>query len=108
MREAELQREAQTQPTLELPSVADIQCTQNAGHGVVIPSGGGIAAIPPVEHGRAIDVPRTSVKAVGWNEHTPKQFWSMSVNLSWSDPRNELSRMKDHDIANRKGLDTKQ
>ena len=32
----------------------------------------------------------------------------MSVNLSWSDLRNELSRMKDHDIANRKGLDTKQ
>ena len=32
----------------------------------------------------------------------------MSVNLSWSDPRNELSRMKDHDIANRKGLDAKQ
>ena len=61
MREAELQREAQTQPKLQLPSVADIQCTQNAGHGVVIPSGGGIAAIPRVEHGRAIDVPRTSV-----------------------------------------------
>ena len=44
MREAKLQQEAQTQPKLELPSVADIQCTQNAGHGVVIPSGGGIAA----------------------------------------------------------------
>ena len=53
-REAEPQREAQ------LPSVANIQCTQNAGHGVVIPSGGGIAATPWVEHGRAIDVPRTS------------------------------------------------
>ena len=62
MREAELQREAQTQPKLELPSVADIQCTQNAGHGVVIPSGGGIAVIPWVEHGRAVDVPRTSVR----------------------------------------------
>ena len=60
MREAEVQREAQTQPKLELPSVADIQCTQNAGHGVVIPSRGGIAAIAWVEHGRAIDVPRTS------------------------------------------------
>ena len=32
---------------------------ENAGHGVVIPSGGGI---PRVEHGRAIDVPRTSVR----------------------------------------------
>ena len=53
---------SQTQPKLELPSVADIQCTQNAGHGVVKPSGGGIAAIPRVEHGRAIDVPRTSVE----------------------------------------------
>ena len=40
--------EAQTQLELELPSVADIQCTQNAGHGVV--------------NGRAIDVPRTSVR----------------------------------------------
>ena len=47
---------------LELPLVADIQCTQNAGRGVAIPSGGGIAAIWRVEHGRAIDVPRTSVR----------------------------------------------
>ena len=62
MREAKLQREAQTPPKLELPSVADIQCTQNAGHGVVIPSGGGIAAILRVEHGRPIDVPRTSAR----------------------------------------------
>ena len=62
MREAELQREAQTQPKLELPSVADIQCTQNAGHGVVIPSGGSIAAIPRVKHGRTVDVPRTSLR----------------------------------------------
>ena len=53
--------EAQTQPKLELPSVADIQCTQKAGHGVVIPTGGGISAFPWVEHGRAIDVPRTSL-----------------------------------------------
>ena len=43
--------------------------------------------------------PMPSVKAAGW---------SMSVNLSWSDPRNEFFRMKDHDIANRKGLDAKQ
>ena len=62
MREAELQRDAQTQPKLELPSVTDIQCTQNAGHGVVIPSGRGIAAILRVEHRRAIDVPRTSAR----------------------------------------------
>ena len=62
MREAELQRDAQTQPKLELPSVADIQCTQNAGHGGVIPSGGGIAAISRVEHGRAIDVARSSAR----------------------------------------------
>ena len=41
-----IRTEAQTQPKLELPSVADIQCTQNAVHGVVIPSGGSIAAIP--------------------------------------------------------------
>ena len=59
---SDIRTEAQTQPKLELPSVADIQCTQNAGHGVFIPSGGGIAAIPRVEHGRAIDVPRTSVR----------------------------------------------
>ena len=32
----------------------------------------------------------------------------MSVNLSWSDPRNKLSLMKDHDIANRMDLDAKQ
>ena len=31
----------------------------------------------------------------------------MSVNLSWNDLRNELSRMKDHDIAYRKCLDAK-
>ena len=43
-------------------TVADVQRTQNAGHGVVVPSGRGIAAIPWVEHGRAIDVPRTSVR----------------------------------------------
>ena len=59
---SDIRTEAQTQPKLKLPSVADIQCTQNAGHGVVVPSGGGIVAIPRVEHGRAIDVPRTSVK----------------------------------------------
>ena len=57
---SDVRTEAQTQPKLELPSFADIQRTQNAGHGVVIPSGGGIAAIQRVEHGRAIDVPRTS------------------------------------------------
>ena len=62
MREAELQRKAQTQPKVKLPSVADIQCTQNAGHGGVTPSGGGIAAIPRVEHRRATDAPRTSVR----------------------------------------------
>ena len=71
MREAELQREAQTQPKLELPSVADIQCTQNAGHGGVIPSGGGIAAIPRVEHGRAIDVPRTSEREALMSDGEP-------------------------------------
>ena len=59
---SDIRTDAQTQPKLELPSVADIQCTQNAGHGVVIPSGEGIAAIPRMEHGRAIDVPRTSVR----------------------------------------------
>ena len=58
---SDIRTEAQTQP-IKLPSVADIQCMQNAGHGVVVPSGGGIAAIPRVEHGRAIDVPRTSVR----------------------------------------------
>ena len=58
---SDIRTEAQTEPKLELPSVPDIQCTQKAGHGVVIPSGGGISAIPWVEHGRAIDVPRTSV-----------------------------------------------
>ena len=71
MREAELQREAQTQPAKTETAV------------------GGIAAIPRVKHGRAIDVPRTSVrddlmtdgepmpsvKAVGCNDHTPKRFW---------------------------------
>ena len=59
---SDIRTEAQTQPKLELPSVADIHRTQNAGHGVVIPRGGGIAAIPRVEHGRTIDVPRTSVR----------------------------------------------
>jgi len=117
-----IRTKAETQPKLELPSAADIQCTQNAGHGVVMPSGGGVAAIPRVEHGRAIDAPRTSgrdvlvtdgepmslVKAAGRNDHIPKEFWSTSVNLSWCDPRIELSRKKDHDIANRKGLDAKQ
>ena len=59
---SDIRTEAQTQPKLELPSVADIQCTQSAGHGFVIPSGGGIAAIPQMGHGRAIDVLRTSVR----------------------------------------------
>ena len=59
---SDIRTEAQTQPKLVLPSVADIQCMQNAGHGVVMHSGGGIAAIPRMEHVRAIDVPRASVR----------------------------------------------
>ena len=45
-----------------LAGSSDAARTGTACHGVVIPSGGGIAAIPRVDHGRAIDVPRTSVR----------------------------------------------
>jgi hypothetical protein len=116
-----IRQPADNQPQLNMPSPQDIKITQNAGHGVVIPSGGGIAAIPQ-NNCRGMDVPRTSDKHVlvtdGEPMHVvrasqkddvaiPKEFWGTSVNLHWSDPRIEMSRRKNHEIADRSGIDAK-
>jgi len=110
------------QPHLSMPNPQDIKITQNAGHGVVIPSGGGMAAIPDMDCLRGRNVPRTSDKNVlvtdGDAMHVvraskkddvaiPKEFWGTSVNLHWSDPRIEMSRRKNHEIADRSRIDAK-
>jgi len=89
---------------MNMPSPADIQCTQNAGHGVVIPSDSGgragsrAAGTTPrttgpevlVADGDAMPI----MKAGGKDAHIPQEFWQNSVQLQWHDPRNELSRLK--------------
>jgi len=103
-------------PDLSMPSAADIRSTQNAGHGVVMQSGGypgggggrvegfggavSIGQSPnaisssdggemPVVYSSAKDKHRQQDSAI------PKEFWNTSVQLSWSDPRNEMRRGRD-------------
>jgi hypothetical protein len=88
-------------PDLSLPNPSDIQCTQNAGHNVVIPSSvrpEALAGKPRisgqdalVEEGEVIPV----VKAGGKDKAIPKEFWQTSVNLQWSDTRSEFCRQRD-------------
>lgn len=77
------------EPNLHMPSPADLQCTQNAGHGVVMPSGSFTA-----KHIEANE-PMTVMQASKKGDAIPKEFWATSVKLEWSDPRNEISRNKD-------------
>jgi len=107
-------------PSMNLPRPSDIQCTQNAGHGVVIPSNIGVdrrgcpGQAPPTATAASFQgyVPRGSTPRIsgpevlvtdgdpmpvlkaGGKDHStiPQEFWQTSVNLQWHDPRNELSR----------------
>lgn len=96
-------------PNMDLPRPGDIQATQNAGHGVVIPStvgvdrGGSPNPLPSFPKG---STPRASgqqvlvtdgdpmpVTKAGYKvEAIPQEFWQTNVNLQWHDPRNEMSR----------------
>lgn len=100
-------------PSMDLPRPSDIQATQNAGHGVVIPSGTGVdvrcSERGPLRTLPSASVPRTSgpqalvdngdvmpvLKSSGKDlkkEVIPQEFWYTDVNLQWHDPRNEMSR----------------
>mmetsp|Transcript_42660 Transcript_42660/g.110286 ORF Transcript_42660/g.110286 Transcript_42660/m.110286 type:complete len:486 (+) Transcript_42660:74-1531(+) len=100
-------------PEIQMPSAADIKCTQNAGHGAVLPGGGqeNQRALRPGPAGRPAGVgpsPRTTseclvydgephnvVRASGRDsEAIPKEFWNCSVNLQWHDTRNEQCRQR--------------
>lgn len=102
-----------SQRDLSLPSPSDIQCTQNIGSNVVLPQERPAPArrawedneepLPArasstnclVADGQVIPVVRSQK-----DPHSiPKEYRAVSVNLQWSDPRNELNRMK----ANRDG-----
>jgi len=96
-------------PSMDLPRPSDMQCTQNAGHGVVMPSNVGVdcrgSRGPQSVNGQAF---RTScaevmvndgdimpvVKAGNRADRTaiPQEYWQTSVNLQWHDPTNERSR----------------
>lgn len=101
----------QHSPSMELPSPADIKCTQLRGSGCVqqsgchhkqrwdamAPSGYPSARSPRqtdrqaiVNDGEVIPV----VQASKSQEHIPKEFWATSVKLQWHDTRNEMSRPK--------------
>jgi len=89
-------------PDLQLPSPADIQCTQNAGHNVVLPAGAGEVA-PRHDLSMRTSGPQALVgdgdvmpivQAGGKDKAIPREFWATSVNLQWHDPRNELHRAK--------------
>lgn len=101
---------ARTPPSMDLPRPADIQCTQNAGHAVVLPSDIGVDSRGGYGGtGREVakgPTPRSSgpqylvtdgdpmpvTRAGGKDVTIPQEFWQTSVNLQWHDPRNELSR----------------
>jgi len=93
-------------PSMALPRPSDIQCTQNAGHGVVMPSDIGVdrrglpKAQPKVTTQRTSGPevlvtdgdPMPVTKAGNKDEMIPQEFWQTNVNLQWHDPRNEMSR----------------
>lgn len=91
-------------PPMDLPCPSDIQCTQNAGHGVVIPSNIGVdrrgrqpqSSAQFRSSGPEALVTDGNVMPVlqsGYKDATiPQEFWHTDVNLQWHDPRNELSR----------------
>jgi len=95
-------------PSMDLPRPSDIQCTQNAGHGVVIPSDIGVdrRGAAPRSPAKGMTFTHSSgpeaivadgdsmpVLRAGYKDETiPQEFWQTNVNLQWHDPRNELSR----------------
>lgn len=91
-------------PEISMPSAGDMKCTQNAGSGVVLPSGGQgqefSQSTPRTQRTTTRDVlvhegeARHVVRHAGKDEAIPKEFWSTSVNLQWHDTRNEQCRMK--------------
>lgn len=114
-RQQELYRDVKTSlrannnvaPEIALPSAADIKCTQNAGHNVVIPARGAQESRPAAA-GRTGPSPRTDQEVLVYDgephavqrasgrdtEAIPKEFWSTSVNLQWHDTRNEQCRSR--------------
>lgn len=87
-------------PELSMPSAGDIKCTQNAGHGVVLPSNYAIQPSQRPSSGMTgpevlvYDGEAGSVLHAAARDHAaiPKEFWSTSVNLQWHDTRNEKCR----------------
>lgn len=68
---------------LDLPPPADVRQTQNHGHDAVL---GKALPVGTPEDIRLIHAhPDTSI---------PQEYWKTDVNLTWSDPRNELNREK--------------
>lgn len=94
-------------PELDLPSAADIKCTQMAGCNAVIPGRQQAWQEPPTAGGRP-GQHITSQQALVYEgeEHSvvrardgdpdfmPKEFWQTSVNLQWHDTRNERCRSR--------------
>eukprot|EP00928_Gymnodinium_smaydae_P070403 TRINITY_DN54249_c0_g1_i1.p1 TRINITY_DN54249_c0_g1~~TRINITY_DN54249_c0_g1_i1.p1 ORF type:complete len:467 (-),score=99.95 TRINITY_DN54249_c0_g1_i1:68-1468(-) len=110
-----LRHNNQAPPSMNLPSPADMQCTQNAGHGVVMPSAqahhqpieGKSPRLTDKNHLCGEGDPIKVVKATqhkGPEGHIPKEFWKTSVNLQWHDPRNEFSRQRERRDLNAQEL----
>lgn len=122
---AQLQKSLRAQnrsaPNMQLPSPADLRCTQNADHGVVIPG-----SHPREEPAASAEMstprmPRTTgadyvvhdgeaqavlhAKKRDNSAAIPKEFWATSVNLQWHDMRHEQCRNRD---SGRQGLSAQQ
>lgn len=94
-------------PDMSLPSPADIRCTQNAGHGAVMPSGRpraqGLQGQPRQRMSNTdclvtdcLDEAMPVVHANFQDDGAiPKEFHRNSVNLQWHDPRNEICRNRE-------------
>eukprot|EP00747_Dinoflagellata_sp_TGD_P165092 gnl/TRDRNA2_/TRDRNA2_185919_c0_seq1.p1 gnl/TRDRNA2_/TRDRNA2_185919_c0~~gnl/TRDRNA2_/TRDRNA2_185919_c0_seq1.p1 ORF type:complete len:451 (-),score=67.69 gnl/TRDRNA2_/TRDRNA2_185919_c0_seq1:48-1400(-) len=95
-----------TIPDMSLPSPADIQCTQNAGHGVVMPcshsgawdSDGRTLGMTPRQSGPEVLVGDGEllqvVRANKQDPGMPKEWRQTNTNLQWHDQRNEISRSR--------------
>lgn len=104
-------------PDMNLPKAGDIKCTQLRGNaGAVLPTGGSEARGEELRAGGArqsgADVLVYSKEAfpvvhnLAKDDHIPKEFWATSVQLAWSDPRNERCRPATQ--GSRQGLDARQ
>merc|ERR1719265_78884 len=81
--------------TLDLPAPSDMRQTQNRGHSAVLGPAHCLNSGPPTE---AIPVVRSNP-----DNNIPQEYWKTDVNLSWSDPRNEMNRPRN---SPRKGVQT--